>query len=232
MMFVLKLQNKNKIKIYKREYYTITNWVAEISGYYYFLYIIFNFLVRSYYTSEFYLNLISDLYAPIDKNHKCRNQKIIKFENKTKVDNIFRSTRKSQVSAIPDNSKSNIVESNSLNNRMNHDNVKENSKNNTCNFTHIKLIPFEEKNLYIKYFSECKFIKLFNKNINININNEINFKYNFFEKFICLYTNKCYTSRKAILFRLRKKFINEILEIKKYARRSCYFEKIFEGHYG
>ena len=232
-IFSLAYQNKNKIQIYKREYYSITKWISEITGYYYFFHIVFTILARSYSTSEFYLNLISDLYAPapINKIYNNQMQKIIKFDNKINNCNIFNSARKSQVSAAPDNSKSNIsVESNKfMNNCINNENkVNENIKNNICSLMHIKLIPFTDKNLYIKHFSENKVIKLFNKSINIC--NENNYNYNFFEKYICLYMTKCCNSKKAKIFRLRKKFINEILEIKKYVRRSCYFEKIFEEY--
>ena len=228
-IFELALQTKNQIQVCKREYYSITKWISEITGYYYFFRIICSLLVRSYATSEFYINLISDLYAPVNKKNKNQVQRIIKFENKTNTENIFKSRRKSQVSVVPDNSKSNIsIESNSIKNRISQDNINENIKNNIYNLMHIKFIPYEDKNLYIKHFGESKMIKLFNKNINIF--NEIGYKYNFYEKFIGLYISKCNTSTKAKLFQLRKKFINEILEIKKYARRSCYFEKIFEGH--
>ena len=87
-------------------------------------------------------------------------------------------------------------------------------------------IYYSDKKLYVKYFNENNVSRLLNKKIIIS--NEINYKYKFFEKIIGLYMNKCYVNSKTSLFNLRKIFINEILEIKKYIRRGCYFDKLLE----
>ena len=216
-IFSLTLQNKNILRVYKREYYSISKWISEMAGIYYILRIIFNSVVRPYSTSVFYLDLISDLYAPINQTPKT----IIKYENKMKNVESNLKINKSRLSAeVYDFSKNKIlIEQNNNENKkeLHNDMVPHLDKNKLC---------YSDKKKYIKYFSEISIIRPFGKKVNLL--HEINCKYNFFEKFIGLYLNKCYINSKTILFHLRKKYINDILEIKKYIRRSCYFDKLLD----
>ena len=216
-IFALTFQNKNLIQIFKRDYYSISKWISEMAGIFYFLQIIFTLIVRPYSTSEFYLYIISDLYKSVNKTEK----KIIKFEKKLNIDNNNLIVSRQRLSAdVFDNSKKNILVE-----IINHENKKEIKNNEYPHFDKHK-IYFSDKQLYIKYFNKNNAIKSLNKKINIP--DETNYKYNFFEKFIGLYMKKCYINSKTDLFHLRKIFINEILEIKKYVRRSCYLEKLLE----
>ena len=215
-IFMLTLQNKNIIKIYKRDYYSLPKWISEIAGFFYFFQIIFNIFVRPYSTSEFYLSLISDLYELTNKSSK----KIIKFENKLNKDNNS-IINKSYLSAIGhDNSKINILpESNKIEYK------KELNKDELPHFGKNKFY-YSNKNLHIKYFNQININRLLNKKINAP--NEINYRYTFFDKFIGLYMKNCYINNKTNLFHLRKTFINKLLEIKKFVRRSYYFDKLLE----
>ena len=217
-IFALTLQNKNILRVYKREYYSITKWISEMSGIYYFFQLIFSLLVKPYSTSEFYLELINDLYSPINKAPK----KVLKFGKKIKnvdISNLI--INKSRLSSdIYDYSKNKI-----LIGQINNENKKELNNNMFPHFNK-NIVFYSSKNRYRKYFNENNNITSLNKKINIT--NVIDYKYNFFEKFIGLYMEKCYINSKTDFFYLRKKFINEILEIKKYIRISCYFEKLLE----
>ena len=216
-IFQLTFQNKNILRVYKREYYSISQWISEIAGIYYLFQIIFSLLVRPYSTSEFYLDLISDLYASVNKTIK----RVIKIDNKLNINNNNLIIKKQRYSSdVNDNSKKNI-----LIEIINNENKKMFKNDEHPHFNRNR-IYFSDKKKYIKYFSENNVIRLFNKKINIS--NEINYKYSFFDKFIGLYMKKCYINNKTNLFHLRKIFINEILEIKKYIRRSCYFDKLLE----
>ena len=217
-IFALTLQNKNILRIYKREYYSTTKWISEMAGIYYFFQIVFSSIVKLYSTSVFYLDLISDLYAP--NNYTQKN--VIKFEKNLKNIESSLIINKSRLSdEVYDFSKNKILVDYSNNNK----NKKELNKETNHHFDKNKLYYLNKKK-YVKYFNENNNMTSLNKKINIS--NGINYKYNFFEKLIGLYMEKCYISNKTNFFHLRKKYINEILEIKKYIRRSCYFEKLIE----
>ena len=215
-IFMLTLQNKNIIRIYKREYYSIPKWISEMAGFFYCFQVIFSFIIRPYSTSEFYLNLISDLYNSSGKKSK----KILKYENKLNIDNNLIINKPNLSADAHDNSKNNILAEANYNENKNRLN-----KGEYRNFMSNR-IYYSDKKSYMKYFNENNVNRLLNKKITLS--NEVKYKYSFFEKFIGLYMKRCYINNKTNLFHLRKIFINETLEIKKYIRRSCYFDKFLE----